>query len=177
MIQRTLSARLLATGLILTLQMAWLPASADTESATVRGAILSATDQTPIAGARLHVGDPASGRIYTSSPASDDGSYSLTGVPPATYEVAVENQGRLYVVSTPLRLAPGSTRNVDLAVNPQAAPDPATAEAEAAKAAGSFWNNSLTAALIVLGAAIVVGVAVDAATDDDDGPMGSASNP
>jgi hypothetical protein len=177
MMQRTLANRLLATGLILTLQFALLPVSADVAPATVSGSVLSSSDQTPLAGARVHVGNPGTGKIYTSAPVAGDGSFTVSDVPAATYELAVENAGRLFVVPTPLKLAPGVTQNVDVAVNEQASPDPATAEANAAKSAGSFWNNSFTAALIVLGSAIVVGVAVDAATDDDDGPMGSESNP
>ena len=177
MSQRPVANRLLATGLILTLQFALVPVSAEPAPAAVNGSVLSSVSQTPLEGALVHVGNPLTGKVFTSDPVASDGSFSLQSVPAATYELAVENTGRLFVVATPLKLAPGVTQSIDVTVNEQAAPDPVTVEENEKKSAASFWNNPLTAALVVLGAAVVVGIAVDSATDDSDGPMGSASAP
>ena len=48
-------------------------------------------------------------------------------------------------------------------------------EKEKNKGGTGVWNNPATAALIVVGAAIVLGLLIDAATDDDEGPA-SPSN-
>jgi len=56
---------------------------------------------------------------------------------------------------------------VHLAVRP-ATTAPSPQEASEGKKGLSFWDNPLTATLIVLGAAVVVGVVVDELTDDDE---------
>jgi hypothetical protein len=169
--------RVLATGLIVALPLASVPVSASDTSATLIGSIVSAGDQTPLSGARLHVGDPRTGEIFSSQPVGDEGTFLVDNLPPAIYELAVESNGGLYVTDTPLQLQPGQSRTVNLAVNPQQepAPGPQTAEDKKKKKAG-VWNNPLTATLIVLGSALVIGIIIEAADDDDDGPSPSPSS-
>jgi hypothetical protein len=159
--------RLVATLMVVALQGIMIPVTAG-ESVAVNGLVVSTTDQQPVVGARIHLGDPETGQIYSSSPVSDDGSFAIEGVPAATYEVGVEHEGGLFVVDTPLSLAPGQSRPLTVAIDPQLAPSPEEAEQQQRKRAGrGVWNNPLTAALIVLGAAIVIGVIINEATDDD----------
>jgi hypothetical protein len=170
---RTLPLKLTAIAVIVALQGLGVPAgAAGPVGSRVAGSILSTPADTPIAGARLHLGDPRSGRVFTSEPSAPDGSFALAEVPPATYEVAVESNGGLYVVSTPLELAPGATRNLQVAVAPvapgQMAPPPPDPDAEKNKGGTSVWNNPATAALIVVGSAIVLGFLIKEGTDDDD---------
>ena len=169
MTQRSFSSRMIATGLILSLQVLFVPVFAGPGTATLTGSILSAGSDVPLAGAKLHAGDPKTGKIYSSEPAGADGAFTIENLPPATYEVAVESDGGLYIVQTPVKLAPGVTQNVNLAIHRQAAPNPDPDDDDGI----GFWDNPLTAALIVLGAALVVGFAVDSWTDDD--PVSPAS--
>ena len=178
--QRTLSLKLTAIVAIVALQGLALPAEAAGASASrVAGSILSAPDETPLAGARLHLGDPRSGRVFTSQPSAADGSFALAEVPPATYEVAVESDGGLYVVTTPLEVSAGDARNLQVAVTPvvpgQMAPPPPDPDEKKNPGGTSVWNNPATAALIVVGSAIVIGFLIKEGTDDDDEPLASPS--
>ena len=167
--QRGPGFKLVATVVIASLQALMIPAIAADPGSSVNGSILSAGTDAPLAGAKLHLGDPLTGEIYTSEPSDQDGNFELTNVPASTYEVAVESNGGLYLVQSPLKLAPGQAQAVNLAINPQIADDPATDEKKKKKRGGTgVWNNPATAALIVVGAAIVLGLLINAATDDDD---------
>jgi hypothetical protein len=167
--QRSLRFKLVATVVIVSLQALMIPAIAADPASSINGSILSAQNDSPLVGAKLHLGDPTTGEIYTSEPSDQDGSFEMTNVPPSTYEVAVEANGGLYLVQSPLNLAPGQSQAVNLAINPQMADDPATQEKKKKNKGGTgVWNNPATAALIVVGAAVVLGLLINAATDDDD---------
>ena len=85
---------------------------------------------------------------------------------------------------TPVTIAPGATRQVQLALkgrqdnamggkatNPPPTPAPN-------KKTGTLWDNPLTATLIVVGGAVVTGLIIDAIDDDDnDTNAASPSNP
>lgn len=179
MAKRSTTMKLVAMGLIVALQVAFaLPvAASDTPAAALSGTVLSASDQAPIAGATIHLGDPETGRIVSSLPTGADGRFAVDAVAPATYEVAVESEGGLYLVASTLDLAPGQTRAADISINGQAAPDPASAQQASSHSKTSVWNNPLTASLIVLGSAFVIGILVDNAIDDDDEPAASPTVP
>ena len=173
MIQRSSVLRVLASVLIVILPTAWTPVPASTSSATLTGSILSSPDRGPLSGARLHVGDPRSGVIYSSEIVDDDGAFVVADLPSATYELAVESAGHLYVVGTPLQLEPGQSRTVHVEVNPDVAPNPEEAEKKKKKGAATIWDNPLTAALIVVASAIVIGLILN--NDDSDPPITSES--
>jgi carboxypeptidase family protein len=107
----------------------------------------------------------------------ENGSFRIDDVPAGTVELAVETADGMYLVDTPITLAPGATRQVQLALrgrenNPPPTPAPH-------KKTGTLWDNPLTATLIVVGGAVVTGLIIDA-VDDDDGdnvPNASPSNP
>jgi hypothetical protein len=167
--QRCLGFKFIATIVIVSLQALMIPAIAANPASSVNGSIISADSDAPLAGAKLHLGDPMTGEVYTSEPADQDGNFEMTDVPPSTYEVAVESNGGLYLVQSPLQLAPGQSQPVNVAINPQMADDPETEEKKKKKQGGTgVWNNPATAALIVVGAAVVLGLLINAATDDDD---------
>jgi hypothetical protein len=172
MIQRNRMTNLLAAMLIVSVQALALPVSAGAAPASLTGALVHAADQTPLVGAKLHVGNPETGAIVTAAPTDAKGAFRVTGLEAATYELAVETAGGLYVVATPVRLAPGQARTLSVAIAATAAAadddDDDKPGAANAPAKTSLWENPLTAALIVLGGAIVVGYVVDEATDDDD---------
>jgi carboxypeptidase family protein len=172
MFQRNRMTNVVAAVLAISLQALGLPASAGAAPASVSGALVRAADQSPLVGAKLHLGNPETGAILTTAPTDAKGTFALSGLAPATYQLAVETNGGLYVVTTPVRLAPGQTRTLNVAIAAQATKDDDNDDnkpgAAAAPTKTSMWENPLTAALIVLGAAIVVGYVVDSATDDNE---------
>jgi hypothetical protein len=136
-------------------------------SATLSGRLVTAGTLAPITGARLHLEDAARGTFFASSPSGTDGRFDVAGLPAASYRVAVESEGRLYVVDSPLRLEAGQDRQVQLAVRADATPAGKDDDDDSSGATGgtNAWSNPVTATLIVVGVAIVVGVLVDSATD------------
>lgn len=166
-----LPSEFLATALILCLPWVALPVGAAEVAATLTGSIVHSGDQSPVPGAKLHAGDPKTGRIFSSNPASDDGSFVLGDLPPSTYALAVESEGGLYLVETPLSLAPGTTRTLNLAVSPQPMKRK-TGDDEFSDEPWGLTENPLTAALALSGIAIVLGVVI---WGDNEGSGGSSS--
>jgi hypothetical protein len=100
-------------------------------------------------------------------------------VPAGTVELAVENSEGLFTVPTPVAIAPGTTRSLQLALGGrQDSSDtlPPSEEEKKSKRKGGVWANPLYATLIVVGSAIVVGFAVNELTKSDNEPA-SQSNP
>ena len=132
---------------------------------------MRAADQAPLVGARLHVSDPKAGKLFSSTPAGEDGSFAPVDLPPSTYRLAVESDGGLYLVEAPLALAPGAARTLTVAVNPQSANREAGPTDDFDEQKFGPLENPLTAALIVLGTATLIGVLLD----DDAKSEGQAS--
>jgi hypothetical protein len=154
-----------------------MPARATGATSALSGSIFRAADQSPLVGARLHAGDPKSGQLFSSPPTGDDGSFALADLPAATYQLAVEADGGLYRVETPLPLASGTSRTLNLAVTRQPGNgfgENGTVEDDDDSDDFGPWDNPLSAALVSLGIAAVVGVAVWG-SDDGDATPGSSS--
>ena len=158
------SRRLPAVTRVLAVVMLSLPGSHAAETAGISGVVVSAGDQAPLAGVKVHAVDPATGEIFSSAPTGNDGGFALDNLPASTYEFAVESSGGLYVVATPLALEPGETKALNLAVA-KAAPASESATPRPPRGTPGIWDNPKLAALIVIGLAIVVGFAVDEITD------------
>ncbi|HEX4823510.1 MAG TPA: carboxypeptidase-like regulatory domain-containing protein [Candidatus Polarisedimenticolaceae bacterium] len=108
------------------------------------------------------------------APVGADGSFRIDGVPAGQADLAVETESGLYVVATPVSIAPGATRNLQLALGRQdTSPPPGEKKA---KRAGGVWANPLYATLIVVGAAVVVGVAISALTETNSHPASPSSS-
>ncbi len=155
--------RLLAAALIVSLQIAFLPALAAGTPASLTGRVLKAGSESPLAGARVHAADLSSGKVYTSAPTAKDGTFQLSGLPVSSYEVAVESAGGLYPAAARISLTEGQERAIQLTVKEESEPKAPTPN-RATKP--GVWNNPLTATLIILGSAVVVGVVVDNMTKD-----------
>jgi hypothetical protein len=170
MIQRSVSVKLLAVAVIASLQVLSVPVLAGPQTATLSGVIRSTADNAPLPGARVFVGDPATGRVVPSPTTGDSGSFTVTDLSPGRYEIAVETGEGLYIVSTPVQLAPGAVQDVQIKVDPDAKADDDDDPAGGGvpPSGTSVWNNPLTASLIVLGGAVVLGFLVENATDDED---------
>ena len=172
-------SRLLSAGLIVSLPLLALPARSAGATATLSGSIVWAADQTPVAGSKLHAGDAKTGEIFSSAPAADNGSFALGDLPASTYELAVESNGGLYLVGTPLTLAPGTAQTLNLAVNRQSVPSYDEEEEDPDKKKGGYrlWDNPLLATLVIVGFVAVIGLLLD---DDDSSrppPVTSGSQP
>jgi hypothetical protein len=106
------------------------------------------------------------------APVSADGSFRATGIPVGPSKLAIETSEGLFVVATPVAIAPGTTRHVRLAYGGrQDSSAPAPPENEKQKKSGGFWANPLVASLVIIGSAIVVGFAIDQLTQSDNEPV------
>ncbi len=168
MTPRRFPLRCLAVLLSAVLMLISSPLGAAAPTAALSGRIMARSGQTLEGTVRLHAGDAKTGAVYSSEPLGTDGTFEIRNLPASSYRLAVEADGGLYVVETPIRLDAGANRTVQLAIQAQAAT--ATGRLNAAEkkpGAASFWENPLTATLIVIGGAILVGIIVDEATDED----------
>jgi hypothetical protein len=114
----------------------------------------------------------------------EKGAFHLDAVPAGSVELAVETAEGLYVVDTPVTIAPGATRQVQLAVRgrqgttPAAPTNPPPPQPPPKKPKGGLWDNPLTATLVIVGGAIVTGLIIDAVEgDSNDQSAASPSNP
>ncbi|MBZ5639650.1 MAG: carboxypeptidase-like regulatory domain-containing protein [Acidobacteriia bacterium] len=158
--------RWIAAALVVALQLALAPAFAGGAPATLAGTVVAAASRAPVAGARVHVGDKRTGRIVISEATGADGAFAVGGLAPAAYDLAVESAGGLYVVSSPLPLAPGERRSVQLAVSSPPAQGGEKSKPPQKRSLSKVWNNPLAATLIVVGAAVIIGVIVGNATSE-----------
>ena len=168
--------RILAACLILSFQAFLLPSFAGTGTASLTGRVVLAGVQAPIVAGKVHVGDPRTGQIATAD-LSREGTFTVAGLAPGAYQVAVESGGVLNVASNPVLLGPDQNKAVQIAVDPKLRQenDPMPpAEPKKKDSGQSFWNNPLTATAIVVVSAVVVGIAIDGLSDDDDEAPASA---
>ena len=177
---RGVCCRLLAPVLIVCL-LPSMPAGAASDPATLSGIVRSADGRAALAGARVFAGDPETGEIYPSDQTGENGFFEIRGLPPATYSLAVESNAGLYLVDLPVPLGEGVTRTVGISVNASLADDGGGGgndddEDDDSKAGSPYrsrrphlWNNPLTAALLVIGLAVVFGFVIANATEDGDG--------
>lgn len=172
--RQSVLSRLTAAVTIVALQ-AFLVVPAQPADASLHGRVLSG-DDLPLAGARVHVGNVPGERFYASGWTTDDGTFEVPDLPAAEYRLAVEVDGGLYMVSSPVVIAPGQSRSLQLAINPDNGDDATPEDEKKKKKRGGAWNNPLTATLIVLGTAIAIGLLLDAA-DSDSGQVQSVTNP
>ncbi len=163
MAQRHISARWLALAMIVSLLGPVLPAGAEPATAALSGVIRSAEEGTPVAGARILVADRENAAVTRSEWTAADGNFSIAELDPGRYDLAVEVHGGLYLIRAPIDLMPGVKRTVQIAVG--------TAEREgdgnAREPLPSSWDNPAAAGAIVLGLAILIGVLVKNATEDE----------
>ena len=134
------------------------------DTGILAGQVIPSTDSRLVA-TRVWVGP-------TPTAVAADGTFSASGVPAGATQLAIETPEGLFVVATPVLIAPGTTRRVQLAFGGrQDSSAPPPEEKEQKKKAGGVWSNPLYASLIVVGSAIVLGVAIDQLTQSDNEPV------
>lgn len=167
--------RILAACLILSVQAFLVPAFAGTATSSLTGRVVLAGGHAPIGTGKVHVGDPRTGQIATAN-LSREGTFTVAGLAPGTYELAVETAGVMNVAANPVQLGPDQNKAVQIAVDPKMAQtepmpsDPAQEQKKQKQSGTSFWNNPLAATAIVVVSAVVVGLAIDGLSDDDEEP-------
>lgn len=107
---------------------------------------------------------------------ASDGSFEASGIPTGPSELAIETSEGLYLVGTPVTIAPGTTRRVQLAfAGRQDSSAPPPPENQKKKKGRGFWGNPVSATLVVVGSAIVVGFAIDQLTQSNNQPASPSS--
>jgi hypothetical protein len=139
------------------------------ETASITGRVMSAASWSPVEGATVLAVDRGSGSLHRSSPTNDEGSFRLDGLVPGSYSLAVEVEQGAFLSESAIPLRGGETRLVKVAISRQEEPD-AEPPSSGKKKKGGPWGNPVTATLIVIGGAIIVGVLVDKSTDGGEGP-------
>lgn len=122
--------RALAALLALAIVTAGLPALASTASARLAGRILQSGTSAGVENAVVKVALRPDAKVYESARTDAKGSYSLSGLPTGTYDVAVESSGGLYVSPAPVSLVAGEKRDLSLAIRPDAKKGDTSAEGE-----------------------------------------------
>ena len=164
-------AKTLAVALTLSVTLVGTPVPAQT--AQLSGHVYSADGEAPLTGVTVYASQPATGEIYSSQPTTDQGAFSISEMPTGKFELGVAIDRGLYLVESPVTLAPAQSQHVNIAVSKK--DDGSSGAAVVPKSAKpSGWSNPLVAALIVVGGTVIIGLLIDAATDDSDEPAGSA---
>jgi len=167
-----------AVGLSLALSLIGLP-QVLAGGGSLNGSIVRSADQSPMVGARIHIANPRTKVIFSSAPAGRKGTFSVAEIPADRYSLAVEHEGGLYVVETPLRVTDGGKQTLNLAVTPMSDLQRSNLEKtdDSDDPGGlALWDNPLTATLVGLGIAVVLGVVLGG-DDDPSGHSASESNP
>lgn len=161
---RSLLPRVFAVFMSVALIASTSPLTAAPAPGSLTGSVVAADGKAPLTGAVVHVADTVSHAVISSAPTGSDGSFAIAEIPAGTYEVGIQAGRELYLVRTPVTLAPGQSRSVALAVRPADDEEPGRVGSGSPRG----WNNPLVASLIVVGSAIALGLVIDQVTDDDD---------
>ena len=144
----------LALPLVLASQLTAPSAVSAVETGTLTGRVLPPTDG-GVAARAVWIGG-------VSTPVGPAGWFRATGIAGGPHRLAVETEEGLYVVESPVSVAPGTTSSLQVALRAREdSSAPATPEKEKTKKPTGIWANPAAATLIIVGSAIVVGLAVD----------------
>ena len=163
-------SRMVSAILVCLLPLCMSPAFGEAGGAALTGVVLDAGSRAPLAGVQVHVADPAGDRFYVSEPTDQEGTFQVAGLPAATYEIGLEHGDGLYLVQHPVLLAPGQNHLVEVTL------DIKGEDEEEDTRGATFWQNPLTAALLVTGSAVLIGLLLEKAVEDSD-PVQSPSVP
>jgi hypothetical protein len=171
-LKRTGFIQVVATLMVVVL-LSWTPSMAAPGAAAVGGTVLVGVDKQPLAGATIHLSDAMDGRLVSSMKTGSDGSFQIENVTSATYEVAVEYDGGLYLVGSPVRVQDGKPLTLNLAIEKSTAA--AAPLGRSRRGAGGLFSSPLAASLLVAGSAITMGAVIESTTTDDNDPIASES--
>jgi hypothetical protein len=159
MLSRSTRSKFLAVLLVAFLPVVFSPVWAAPQGGSISGVVLAHESHAPASNVKVHVADSSTGKIYVSEATGEDGSFQVIGLPASAYDLGLEQDGNLFLVHTAVQIAPGQHKNIQVAIGTPGNIAPAQGT--------SVWSNPLTAALIVAGSAIVVGLVVEELVTDD----------
>jgi hypothetical protein len=153
--------RTIASWLVLGL-LAPIPAlAAPPAPATLKGTVFAADGTKPLAGAVVVVTD-AAGHPIASKPTAADGVFEVKNIAPGTCTVALESGTETYPIATPVALAPGQTRGVQVALKSKGK------KKGGAAAAPGYSGGAMGAMIAVIVGFVAAGaIAVDKANNDE----------
>lgn len=143
------------------------------QGSRISGKILSSDKNTPIGGAIVKAAEIESKKIYESKPTIENGYYEILGLEKGTYDIAVQIDNGLYIANKLLNIGEGEAHTLSLALNetPPGQDEEITPEEFEKKSKKiGFWDNPLVAVIAITGVALVVGLAIDQFTEDDEPP-------
>jgi len=169
---RRLSTRLLATVLAVAMVSVFNPVWADATPASLAGRILAEDARTPLPGAVIQLTGP-SDVVVKSDPTTAEGLFTLANLTPGVYRCVVETDDGLYQVTSSLRLEPGQSRSIQLALKKEQQP----IAAGVGSAAGGGAGGGATAYAPLVGIGVILGTLGLAAVLESDDKKGSPSSP
>lgn len=144
-------------------------AFAASTGAAVTGHVVAAPNFSPMAGAKVHLANAKTGEVLTSSALDSNGGFSVSDIKAGTYHVGVESNGTLYAVDSPISLAPGQVRSLNLQVADKGA---AGGEKKKDKAGTPWYDQAWFPTLVIVGSVGLIGAAVANTSD-----TGTANTP
>lgn len=168
------STRFLATVLAVALVSVLNPVWADATSASLAGRILSEDARTPLSGAVIQLTGP-SDEVVKSDPTTAEGMFTLANLTPGVYRCVVETRDGMYQVTSSLRLEPGQSRSIQLALKKEQ--QPIAAGVGSATGGGAGGGGSASAYAPLIGIGVILGTLGLAAVLDSDDKKGSPSSP
>jgi hypothetical protein len=156
--------KLTAASLVVALAATFTPAFAVPATATLTGTVFGENVSAPLAGATVVVTD-ANGTKLASQPTGANGSFTVTGVPPGTQTLALETKDGAFAIATPITLAPGETKGVQLALKAASDQDDKKKKKGAAAPPSAAAKGAMIATII--GFAVLGALAVDSLGNDN----------
>ena len=153
--------RSIASWLVAGLLSPILPAAAAAPApATLTGTVFMGDGTKPLPGATIVVID-AAGREAASAPTTADGAFAVKGIAPGTCTVALLASGERYAIATPVALAPGQTRGMQVALKSKGGKKGGTVAAPSGNGPALGAMIAVSVGFVAAGA-----VAVDKANND-----------
>jgi len=173
--KRKRSTRLLSVLVAGAMVVVFNPVWAEATPASLAGRILSEDARTPLPGVVVHLTGP-SNEVIKSDPTTEDGMFTMVELTPGTYRCLVETSEGMYQVTASLRLEPGQSRSIQLALKKE--PQPIAAGVGSAAGGGAGGGAVVYAPLIGIGVILgTLGLSSVLSSDNKSKPAGSPSDP
>ena len=172
---RDASHRIMAVVVAVAVTVSLNPVWATAGKASLTGKILSENARTPFSGAVVQLTGP-SDEVIKSDPTGPDGTFTLPDLAPGVYRCLISTEDGYFQVTTALKLEPGQSRSIQLALKKE--DQPITAGVGMATGGGGGGSGAgAYAPLIGIGVVLVtIGIA-NAISDDSNKKNGSPSTP
>ena len=179
--------RVLSMCLVMAIGSIGMPAFASSVPAVLTGKVLRTGTGAPVQGAVVKLNHRIEGKTYASPQADKAGTYSIPDLPAGTYDLAIETAGGVFVVNSPVSLAPGEKREASFSLQPKsgAADEPAAGgsggkepapEAKTTVKKTPWYASAWFGAAVVVGSAVIVGVLLNSNDNNEPATASPSSN-